>query len=124
MNSLKAVVWVSIQPSLSLNTGGVQVTSTWYLGDEFENTHSYDIVSFCWPLVLAFSKQAIEYEFDFDLFSSVVVNQVFPPSRDNICIPFLEFATSKMKSVVSMPIVFVNKSQTPVRTILFNSLLS
>ena len=81
-------------------------------------------MGFCCPLVLAFSIQAIEYEFDFNLFSSVAINQVIPPSRDIICILFPEFSTSKMKSVVSMPIVFVNKGQAPIRTILFNLMLS
>ena len=81
-------------------------------------------MSFCYPLVLAFSIQAIEYEFDLDLFSSVAVNGVIPPSRDNICILSPELSTSKMKSVVLMPIVFVNKGQTPIRTILFNLMLS
>ena len=81
-------------------------------------------MSFCYPLFLAFGIQAIKYEFNFDLFSSVAVNQVIPSSGDNICIPSPEFSTSKMKSVVSMPIVFVDKGQTPIKTISFNSMLS
>ena len=69
------------------------------------------------PLVPTLSKQAVEYEFDFNLFSSVVVNQIFPPSNENICIPFPEFLSSEMNSVVLMPIVFINKGQAPIRTI-------
>ena len=72
-------------------------------------------MSFCCPLVLAFHIQAVEYEFDFNLLSSVTVNQVLPPFRDNISILSIEFFTSKMKSVVLMPIVFVNKGQTPLK---------
>ena len=106
--------------SASKYTGGVHVTSTWYLGDELKNTPGHDVVSFCCPLVLAFSIQAIEYEFNFDLLSGAAVDQVIPPSGDNIGISSLEFFTSKTKSVVSMPIVFVNKGQTPVRTISFS----
>ena len=74
-------------------------------------------MSFCRPLVPTLSKQAVKYEFDFNLFLSVVVNLIFPPSSKNICIPFPEFISSKMKSVVLIPIVFVNKSQAPIRTI-------
>ena len=71
-----------------------------------------------------FSIQAIEYEFDFNLFSGVVIDQVIPPSGDNISISCLELFTSKMKSLVLMPIVFVNKSQTPIRTISFSLILT
>ena len=71
-------------------------------------------MSFCRPLVPTLSKQAVEYEFDFDLFLSVVVNQIFPPSSENICILFPEFVSSEMKFVALMPIVFVNKGQAPI----------
>ena len=77
-------------------------------------------MSFCYPLVLAFSIHAIKYEFDFDLLPGVAVNQIIPLSGDNIGILSLEFFTSKMKSVDSMHIVFVDKGQTPIRTILFS----
>ena len=121
INSSKAVVQVQIWPSLLLNMGVVlHVTLTWYLGNELENTHGHDVVSSCCPLVLAFGIQAIEYEFDFDLLSGVAVNQIVPLSRDNISILSLEFFTSKMKSLVLMPIVFVDKGQTPIRTISFS----
>ena len=63
-------------------------------------------------------------EFNFDLFSGLVVNQVMSPSRDTICILSPEFFISKVKSVVSMPIVFVNKGQTPIRAISFSLILS
>ena len=72
------------------------------------------------PLVPTLSEQAVQYEFNFDLFSSVAVNQIFPPSGENIYIPFSEFISSKTKPVVSMPIVLVNKGQTPIRTISFD----
>ena len=72
------------------------------------------------PVVPTLGKQAVKYEFDFDLFLSVEVNQIFPPSSDNICIPFPEFISSKTKSVVSMPIVLVNEGQAPIITILFD----
>ena len=75
-------------------------------------------------LVPAFSIQGIEYEFNFNLFSGVVIDQVILPSRDNISISSLELFTSRVKSVVSMPIVFVDKSQTPIRTVLFSLILS
>ena len=81
-------------------------------------------MSFCCPLVLAFNTQAIKYEFDLDLLSGVDVDQVIPPSGNNIGISSLEFFTSKMKFVVSMPVVFVNKGQTPIRTISFSSIPS
>ena len=68
-------------------------------------------------MVLAFSIQAIKYEFDFDLFPDVAINQVVPPSGDNIGILSLELLTSKTKPAVSMSIVLVDKSQTPTRTI-------
>ena len=87
-----------------------------------ENTCSHDVMSFCYPLVLAFGIHAIKYEFNFDLLPAVAVNQVIPPSGDNIGISSLKFFTSKMKSVVSMPIVFVDKGQTPIRTISFSSM--
>ena len=101
--------------------GGVHSTSTWY---ELEDTSGHDVMGLWCLLVLAFSIQAIEYEFNFDLFSGVVINQVIPPSGDNISILSLELFTSKTKSVVLMPIVFVDKSQTPIRTISFSSILS
>ena len=72
------------------------------------------------PLAPTLSKQAVKYEFDFNLFSSVAVNRIFPPSSKNICIPFPEFISSKMKSVVSMPIVLVSEGQAPIRTISFD----
>ena len=75
-------------------------------------------------LVPAFSIQAIKYEFDFDLFPGVVIDEVVLPYRDNIIILSLKLFTSKVKSVVSISIVSVNKSQTPLRTILFSSILS
>ena len=68
----------------SKHRGGVHVTLTWHIGDELENTHHHDVMSFYCPLVLAFSIQAINYEFDFDLLSGVAVDQVIPPSGDNI----------------------------------------
>ena len=74
-------------------------------------------MSFCCSLVLAFNIQTIKYEFDLDLFSGVALNQVISPSGENIGISSLEFFTSKMKSVVLMPIVFVDKGQTPLRSI-------
>ena len=104
--------------------GSVHVTSTWYFQNELKDTSGHDVMGLRCPLVLAFSIQAIEYEFDFDLFSGVVIDQVVPPSRNNIGISSLELFTSKMKSVVLMPIVFVDKSQTPIRTISFSLILS
>ena len=65
--------------------------------------------SVCWFLLSAV--EAIEYEFNFHLFCGVVINQVIPSSGDNISISSLDLFTNKSKSVVLMPIVFVNKSQ-------------
>ena len=75
-------------------------------------------------VVLAFSIQAIEYEFNFNLFPDVALDQVISPSGNNIGIPSPEFFTSKVKSVVLMPIVFVDKGQTPIRAISFSLVLS
>ena len=123
INSLKTVVQVQSQRSLLLNTGMVFMSlQPDILEMNSKNTHGHDVVSFCCPLVFAFSIQAIQYEFDFDLLSGVAVNQVVPPSRDSIGISSLEFFMSKMKSVVLMPIILVDKGQTPIRTISFSSI--
>ena len=96
MNSSKAVVRVSIQPSLSLNTRVVYKSlQPDILGDEFKNIHSHDIMSFCQPLVLAFGKQEIEYEFDLYLFLSVAVNQVFLPLAITSAFHFLSSLPAK-----------------------------
>ena len=74
-----------------------------------------------WPSLLL--NTGVVYEFDFDLLSDVAVNQVIPPSGDSIGISSLKFFTNKTTSVVLMPIVFVDKGQTPKRTISFSSIL-
>ena len=116
---------LSLNPAnpASIHQGGVHVALIWYLLNKLKNTHGHDVVGLCCSLVLALSIQAIEYELDFNLFSGVAVNQVISPSGDNIGVSSLKFFTSKAKSVVLMPIVFVDKGQTPIRTIPFSLIL-
>ena len=123
INSLKSGVEVRILPILLLYTGVVYMSLQPGIF-EINSRILMDMMLWaCCSLVLAFSIQEIEYEFDFDLFPGVVVNEVIASSGDNIGILSLNFLTSKRKSVVLMPIVFVNKGQTPIRTISFSLIL-
>ena len=110
--------------SVPVHRSCVQITSTWYLRNEFKETSGHNVMGFRASLVLAFSIQAIQDEFDFDFLSGIVVNQIISPSRDDICILPFKFVSSKVKSICSMPIVLVNKGQAPIRTISFSLILS
>ena len=90
-----------------------------YPRDEFKNADCHDVVSICCPLIFTFSIQTVKYEFDFKFLPGVIVNEVIPPSRDNIFVLFLMFLTGKANSMVLMPIVFVKQCKTPVRTNFF-----
>ena len=112
----------SLKPtnSVSEHSCNVLITSTRYPRNKAKNTHDHDVVGICSSLIFTLNIQAIKYEFNFNLLPGVVVDQVVSPSRDNICISSLKFFTSKANSMVSMPIVFVEKCKTPVRTIFFS----
>ena len=100
------------------------IALTRYPRNKLKNTRGHDVVGIHSSLNFTLSIQAIKYEFDFDLLLGVVVNQVISPSRDNICILSPKFFTSKVNSMISMPIVFVEKCKTPVRTSSFSLILT
>ena len=89
---------------------GVLFTSTMYYKDELKIADCHNVVSIRHPLIFTFSIQTVKNEFDFDIFSGVSVNQVIPPTGDNIFVSFLMFLTGEANSMVSMPIVFVEQA--------------
>ena len=94
--------------------------STMYSRDELENDDCHDVVSFSCPLIFTFSMQTVKYEFDFNFLPCVTVNEVIPPSGDNIIISFSTSLTGKANSMVLMPTVFVEQCKTPVKTNFFS----
>ena len=86
--------------------------------DELKNADCHDVMSICCPLILTFS--TVKYEFDFDFLPGVIVNEVVPPSGDNIFVSFRTFLTGKANSMVLMSIIFVEQCKTPVKTNFFS----
>ena len=72
-------------------------TSTRYSRDELENADHHDVMSICCPLIFIFSIQTVKYELNFNILPGVIVNEVIPPSRDNIFVLFSMFLTGKAK---------------------------
>ena len=92
----------SIDPA-SKHRHHVFFTLTRYPRDKLNNADCHDVVSICCPLIFAIIIQTVKYEFDFDFLPGVIVNEVIPPSRDNIFVAFLMFLTGKANSMVLMP---------------------
>ena len=102
--------------STSILCSGVVITSTWYSRDKCQNTHGHEIVG-CWdPLNLALSVQTVKEEFHFYLFPDIGIDQVMPPSGNDIFIMLSKLLGGKLNPVISMPIELMEQHKAPVIT--------